>query len=72
MTKPLQEVRFFCIDGMWVDSLGNVLADFLASYDLVIDDRMQFGRFYDYERRLCIYYRGSAGKVVITLWRLED
>ena len=72
MAKPLQEVKFFPIDGMWRDAFGNILADFLAKYDIIVDDRCQFMRLYDYQRKLCIYYRASAGKVELTLWRIEE
>ena len=71
MMKPLQDVSFYPIEGIWRDVYGNVLADFLASYDLVIDDRMEFARMHDYERKITIWYRASAGKVRITIWRLE-
>ena len=70
MIKPLQEVIFRPIDGIWRDAEGCVLADLLADYDIIVDDRCQFARLYDYERRLIIYYRASAGKVTLTIWRM--
>lgn len=69
--KPLQEIKFFNIQGKWQDAQGCILADFLASYDMVIDDRCQFARLYDYERMILIYYRASAGNVKITIWRIH-
>lgn len=72
MIKPLQEVSFFLIEGIWQDVEGHILADFLASYDIIVDDRTQFARLYDYERMILIYYRASAGKVVITIWRIHN
>lgn len=72
MIKPLQEITFFPMDGIWQDVEGHVLADFLSLYDIIIDDRTQFARLYDYDRKICIYYRGTAGKVTITIWRLFD
>lgn len=72
MVKPLQEVSFFPIGGMWQSAEGLVLADFLALYDIIIDDRTQFARLYDYERKLSIWYRAGAGRVRITIWRLGN
>lgn len=71
MVKPLQNIIFRPVDGIWQDAEGHVLADVLASYDIIVDDRCQFARLYDYERRLVIYYRASAGKVLLTCWRME-
>ena len=71
MTKPLQETSFFQIDGIWQDAFGNVLADFLTRYDIIIDDRCQFARLYDYERMISIWYRAYGGKVTITIWRIS-
>lgn len=70
MVKPLKEMTFRPMGDFWSDKDGNVLADVLKRYGLVIDDRMQFGRFYDYDvtPAICIYYRASAGKVTITIW----
>lgn len=69
--KPLQETNFFLIDGAWRDTYGNILADVLAKYGLLIDDRTQFARIYDYERMIIFYFRASAGKITLTLWRME-
>ena len=71
MSKPLQETNFFLIDGAWRDTYGNILADVLAKYGLLIDDRTQFARIYDYERMIIFYFRASAGKITLTLWRME-
>ena len=70
--KPLQETSFFLIQGIWQDAYGNVLADFLSKYDIIVDDRCQFARLYDYERKICFFYRASAGKITLTLWRIHD
>lgn len=71
MTKPIKEMIFRVIDGMWRDcSDGKILARVLYEYDLVIDDRTQFARIYDYERKVCFWYRASAGKIKLTLWAL--
>ena len=70
MTQPLQEFKFFPIDGVWQDALGNVLADVLREYDIIVDDRCQFARLHDYERMITFWYRSGAGKVTLTLWRI--
>lgn len=71
MTKPVKEMIFRPIDGIWQDcSNGAVLADVLSEYELVIDDRAEFIRLKDYQRNLSIYYRASAGKITITIWKI--
>ena len=70
MVKPLQEVIFRPVDGLWISAEGNVLADFLAAYGYIIDDRCEFARFRDYERMFYVFYRAEARKVKITIWRL--
>ena len=71
MVKPLQEIHFFLMpDGMWRDVEGHILADVLASYDIIVDDRAEFIRLKDYERKLTIYYRVWGGKISLTIWRL--
>ena len=71
MKKPLQEMIFRPIDGIWQDcSSGAVLADVLNEYDMLIDDRSEFIRLHDYDRNVSIWYRASAGKVKITIWQL--
>lgn len=71
MTKPLQEIIFRPVDGLWVSADGVVLADFLALYEICVDDRTQFARLYDYDRMISIWYRAEAGKVQITIWRIN-
>lgn len=71
MTKPVMEMIFRPIDGIWRDcSNGAVLADVLSEYELVIDDRAEFVRLKDYQRNLSIYYRASASKITITIWKI--
>ena len=60
------------VDGMWMDADGQILADVLREYEMVIDDRCQFARLYDYGRDLCIWYRSDVGRVKITLWSISD
>lgn len=71
MTKPLREMIFRDIDGIWQDcSTGAVLADVLSAWDIVVDDRAEFMRLRDYKRNVSIWYRASAGRIKITIWNL--
>lgn len=72
MSKPLHQYRFRQIDGIWQDTRENAgtLADFLSARDLLIDDRTQFARIYDYDAGWCIFYRAQAGMVEIEEWKL--
>ena len=71
MTKPLNEMTFRPIDGVWRDcSTGAVLADVLQMYDIIVDDRAEFIRMRDYRRNVSIWYRATAGKVTLTIWKL--
>lgn len=68
--NPLQKIIFRDINGIWKDAEGRVLADVLASYEIVVDDRCEFARLKDYERMVSIWYRATAGLISITIWRL--
>lgn len=72
MSKPLHSFRFIQINGIWTDTRENagVLADFLAVRNLLIDDRTQFARIYDYDEGIKYLYRASAGMVTIELWAI--
>lgn len=74
MTKPLKTLVFRPINGIWTDTSENTgtLADFLAANSLLIDDRTQFARIYDYDEGICYYYRASAGKVSIEIWGIGE
>ncbi len=71
MVKPVKEMIFHEMGGIWRSADGVVLADFLAEYSIVVDDRCEFARLRDYERSVSIWYRASAGKVKITFWAFE-
>lgn len=72
MTKPISKMIFREIGGTWQDaSTGRVLADVLSEYGIIVDDRCQFARLYDYSLDICIYYRASAGKVTIDIWSIK-
>lgn len=71
MTKPIQEYIFRPMPDMWTDaSSGKVLADVLQEYEIIVDDRTQFARIYDYERGICFWYRAAANKIVLTLYHI--
>lgn len=73
MTKPLREMIFRPIDGIWQDcSTGAVLADVLSEYDIVFDDRAEFMRLRDYDRNVYIWVRAGANKVTITIWKIGE
>lgn len=73
MVKPLQDIAFFLMpDGIWRDVEGHILADVLANYDIIVDDRCQFARLYDYERKFIIYYRVYGGKITLTIHRMNE
>ena len=73
MKQPLKEFVFRPSPDLWVDAgTGRVLADVLAYYELLIDDRTQFARIYDYDAQLRFYYRATAGKVTLTIWEMEE
>lgn len=61
------------IGGTWTDaSTGRVLADVLAEYEIIVDDRTEFARMRDYARNVSIFFRASAGKVTITIWEMRN
>ncbi len=72
MSKPLHSYQFRQIEGIWQDTRENagILADFLAARNLMIDDRTQFARIYDYDAGWCIFYRAQAGLVEVQEWKL--
>ena len=70
--KPIKELRFRIIDGVWreITEDAGILADVLGRWGLEFDYRIQFARVYDYERGICFYYRVDSGLITLTLWRL--
>lgn len=69
MTKPKLLKVFRPASGIWMDADGEILADFLANRGIVVDDRTQFARLYDYDLNECIWYRAySSQKITITIW----
>ena len=54
-----------------MDADGVVLAEFMAERGIVMDDRTQFARMYDYDAHECIIYRAyGSQKVTITIWTI--
>lgn len=73
MKDPIHEYVFRNVDGVWRDVAGDgdILADVLLRYDLVVDDKAQFVRFIDYEYDIYILYRAyNDAKITLTVWRL--
>ena len=72
MSSILQEYRFYLTrEGVWMDAFGNVLADILAKYEIIVDDRCQFARLIDYDCAICFEYRAyPGGKITLTLSRI--
>ena len=70
--KPYKEITFRPIQGIWQDVAGDsgTLADTLKRYGLIIDDKCEFARFKDYEKRLTIWYRAEVQKITITMWKI--
>lgn len=74
MTKPIAKHIFRPIDGIWTnvsDNNGGTLADYLQERSIIVDDRTQFARIYDYAINVCYFYRAHAGKVSIVEWRID-
>ena len=73
MTKPIREYIFRPMPEIWTDAgTGEVLADVLQKYAIIVDDRTQFARLYDYDANVCYHYRSSAGMIKLTIWKLGD
>lgn len=72
MVKPKLNLVFRLIDGLWQSAEGMILAEFLAERGIVMDDRTQFARLYDFDVNECIYYRAyGSQKITITIWDIQ-
>lgn len=72
MVKPKLNLVFRLVDGLWQSAEGMILAEFLAERGIVMDDRTQFARLYDYDVNECIYYRAfGSQKITITIWDIK-
>lgn len=72
MVKPKLNLVFRLVDGLWQSAEGMILAEFLAERGIVMDDRTQFARLYDYDVNECIYYRAyGSQKITITIWDIQ-
>ena len=74
MTKPLKEMIFRPVKGIWKNVAGDsaTLADVLTGLNLIIDDKCEFARFKDYENNISIWYRAKAMKITITIWQMQS
>lgn len=74
MEKPICDYLFLQVKGIWRDVLGtrgDILADVLSAFDLLVDDKAEYVRYKDYTRGLCIIYRAYGGKITLTMWKLR-
>lgn len=72
MVKPKLNLVFRLVDGLWQSAEGIILAEFLAERGIVMDDRTQFARLYDYDVNECIWYRAyGSQKITITIWDIQ-
>lgn len=73
MSKPLREYIFRPVDGIWteISGTGHTLAEVLSQYQIIVDDRCNFARLYDYDQRIIFLYHASAGKATLTLLKME-
>lgn len=74
MTKPLKQIIFVPANGVWQDVAGDsgTLADTLARYDIILDDKTEFARIRDYENNLYILIKCGAMKVTMTIWQMRE
>lgn len=69
------EYTFRLVDDVWRDvtGRGDILADILEKYGIVMDDRTQFARLYDYDEGVCYTYRAYNGaKVALSISPLTN
>lgn len=69
----LKNYDFRLIDGMWRDVLNHeqkTLAQVLQEYGLLVDDRAQFCRLYDFDLELEFKYRAHAARVELFVYSL--
>lgn len=72
MVKPKLNLVFRLVDGLWQSAEGIILAEFLAERGIVMDDRTQFARLYDYDVNECTWYRAyGSQKITITIWDIQ-
>lgn len=67
-------IIFRPIQGVWQDVAGEsgTLADTLKRFEIIVDDKLQYGRFYQYEKNTVteIRYRvENTEKITITIWK---
>lgn len=75
MTNVIKSYVFRPIDGIWRDvkNDGEILADVLEFWDIIVDDKCQFARFYDYDRGHSIWWRAYGSlKIELTIYKLQE
>lgn len=76
MTKPIADMIFRKVSGIWrrVDSPSQnppTLAEILEELNIIVDDNCEFARIKQYDKMRAIWYRASAGKITITIWKIN-
>lgn len=69
------EYIFRPVEGVWRDvtGKGDILADILIKYGILMDDRTQFARLYDYDEGVCYTYRAyNAAKITFAITSLTN
>lgn len=63
------------VQGIWrnVAGDGEILADILLRYAIVVDDRAQFCRLYDYQENMCFVYRHyNDARITLDIYTIES
>lgn len=74
MSNIIREYVFRPVEGIWRDTAGNgeILADVLNQYGVIVDDKCQFARLYNYHDSWCMWYRAYGSmKITITLYKIR-
>lgn len=74
MNKPIKKYLFYEVEGIWVNVLGEskTCAQVLDELNIIIDDKCNFARFYDYENNIMILYKAlTPRKIEIYIWKIQ-
>lgn len=73
MNKPIKKIIFQPMQGIWQDDASDsgTLAETLQRLGIIIDDRTQFARLYDYEKGIQINVHIGARNTYIEIWQLQ-
>lgn len=60
-------------DAVWTDTRsGKTLAAVLTEYNIIVDDRTQFARLYDYDAGYSIWYRAyDSMRITLTIYPIN-